>query len=161
MFPRNSSFSISPWAVSSLRWRPLSWGEMAQQCQGQIACWPILERGTLRWMTVCMFWVWKEKKRWCVYAYSCTWAHSHAHTHPLKSLFPLVSSGTAGWVMSAVPVPLWWKGSDYAFCWCLCLIAGCNNYKFSLAETFLNKRFLLSQLLSFPLCTPTPTTAVA
>lgn len=162
VFPRTSSSSVSPWAWGRLTWRPLSWWEMAQQCQGQTACWPSLERGTLRWMTACVsFESGGIRRGGCVCVRPCAWTHSYAHPRHLKSLFPLVSSGTAGLVMSAVPAPLWWKGSDYAFCWCLCLIAGCKNYKFSLAETFLNKRFLLSQLLSFRLCTPTPTAAVA
>lgn len=59
-------------------------------------------------MDGCMheFRVWREKKRWCVCVCPCAWTHLHAHPHHLKSLFPLVSSGMAALVMSAVPAPL-------------------------------------------------------
>ena len=98
----------------------------------------------------------------CVCVCTCAFTHSHAQHPPSEKPFSscLLRDCSVG-DFSCSLLLYDERGVIMLFCWCLCLIAGYNNYKFSLAETFLNKRSLLSQLLSFPLCTPTPITAVA
>lgn len=114
-------------------------------------------------MDDCMreFWVWRDKKRWVCVCSSLRVDPLVRTPPPSEKAFSscLLRDGRVGDV--SCPCSFMVKGERLCFCWCLCLIAGCKNYKFSLAETFLNKRFLLSQLLSFRLCTPTPTAAVA